>query len=170
MYTERDYVEALEGLEALLTICWTHVINALLSFIQLELLELYHHGPHARMPTNIRTLTSPNCKSTTRPSGWPPPTCSPSWYLHNVSNHQNYDNNRARDVMWVQSNFFFFLWDSINDYYTDILWMVNYNKASMTSNESTKRARDALCLKPRTFWFSSLLIINLQIYPPLFNK
>ena len=51
----------------------------------------------------------------------------------------------TRDVMWVQSHFFFFfLWGSINDYYTDILWMVNYNKASMTSNESTKRARDAL--------------------------
>ena len=66
------------GLEALalLTICWTHVINAWLSFIQLEvqLLELYHHGPHACMPTNIRTPTSPNCKSTTRPSGRPPPT------------------------------------------------------------------------------------------------
>ena len=149
---------------------WSTLCYLSSNLVQLELLELYHHGPHARMPTNIRTLTSPNCKSTTRPSGWPPPTCSPSWYLHNVSNHQNYNNNRARDVMWVQSNFFFFLWDSINDYYTDILWMVNYNKASMTSNESTKRARDALRLKPRTFWFSSLLIINLQIYPPLFNK
>ena len=81
--------------------------------------------------------------------------CSPSWHLHNVSNHQNYDNDRTRDVMWVQSNFFFFfLWDSVNGYYTDVLWMVNYNKASMTSNESTKRAWDALRLNPITFLFS----------------
>ena len=114
---------------------------------------------------------SPNRKSMTRPSGRLPPTCSLSRHLHDVSNHHNYNNERDSrcDTPRVHSNFFFFfLWESINDYFTVILWIFDYNKASMTQNESTKRAWDALHLGP-LYDFVFKLIINLQIYPLLFN-